>query len=79
MKLHESKFSEGQHVIVLNMLVNDERVDFGGFVVNWGRGKSVQHLIEVKVNGVSLHFEEKRLVDYQEYWLAKNLTLPENK
>lgn len=72
MKIDGTVFFEGQQVIVLNMLINDERVDFGGFVQGWGRGKTTKHQLEVKVNGVSLYFPKERLVDYELYWIKKH-------
>lgn len=66
------KFREGQQVVVLNMLINGDRRDMGGYVVGQGRGKPVRDKIEVKVNGVSLYFPEDRLVDYEEYWASRN-------
>jgi len=65
------RFKYNQHVMVLGMLVNGERIDMGGFVQGYGRGPATRNKVEVTVNGVHLYFEEDRLMDFSEYWERK--------
>lgn len=69
----EGKFKPGQEVMILNLLVNDNRMDVAGTVERYlytGQPRTLK--AEVLFNGVRLLLDETKLLTLQEY-ATKNL------
>lgn len=70
MAMNEPKFKNYQEVVIPNFLVNGDRMDIGGLIIDndfrVNRGK-----YKVRINEVIFFLPEEKLVDATEFWRQK--------
>lgn len=65
------QFKYLQEVIILQMLINGERVDMGGRFIGIKATGEKKGQAEVEVNTIRLFVPVERVVDSQQYWNNK--------